>query len=128
MAIQSFLGTKEIKVFDHIIFSGDFNESEPNIGQIKKETVKFLEDHLEIQAIIKESLPALADCFGTPLKVVLEIFPDDGNPKMIGWIQSADNIKEGMEKFDQFENWYISKNFDLLTDNFNFSIEFVEAE
>jgi hypothetical protein len=123
MNVQAVTKTKESEPAEetkHIIFSGDIDE----------ECLRFLKKHKEAEKILEESVPVLAEYFGTPLNVVLEIFPDntDSQKKMIGWIKSTHDIAEGLKRFDQFEDWYIAKNFDLLTDDFNFSIEFAEAE
>ncbi len=105
---------------NHVIFRADNDE----------ESLGFLKTHKEAEKILEESVPVLAEYFGTPLNVVLEIFPDntDSQKKMIGWIKSAHDIEDGLKRFDQFEDWYIAKNFDLLTDDFNFNIEFTETE
>lgn len=95
-----------------------------------EESLRFFKTHKEAEKILEESVPVLAEFFGTPLNVVLEIFPDNtaSQKKMIGWIKSTHDIADGLKRFDQFEDWYIAKNFDLLTDDFNFNIEFTEAE
>ncbi len=64
--------------------------------------------------------------FGIPVNLFLEIMPDSSNePIPASWIQWFGEINDRMKRYDQFENWYIEKGYDLKTDLVHFDVELV---
>ena len=99
-------------------YSSFLNKHVPEIG--------LRSGHLDPVAILAECGPAIIRIFGAPLNVVTEVMMDPGlNPNLVAWIQWFGDMEEGMELYDQFEQWYVENDYDLKTDIVSFNIEFV---
>lgn len=82
--------------------------------------------HIDPDKVFKECGPEMVRIFGAPLNVVTEIMLDsDNKPNLVAWIQWFGDMADGMELYDQFEEWYIDHDYDMKTDIVNFNIEFV---
>ena len=103
--------------------------STPRISYENREKVRaFLDRHPEIRTFIRAALPALHKCFGSAVSVVLEVlvYPEQSGPEeLVAWIQSTDEVYEGLEKLERFEDeWFL----DHLAETggiFNFNVETV---
>lgn len=82
-------------------------------------------DAMAPDAVLGECEGELTRIFGAPLHVALEVMPDSSHePTLVAWIQWAEEMADGMARFDEFENWYIENDFDLKTNRVCFQIEF----
>jgi len=82
--------------------------------------------HIDPDKVVKKCGPEMVHIFGAPLNVVGEIMLDsDYKPSLVAWIQWFGDMDDGMELYDQFEQWYIEHDYDMKTDIINFNIEFV---
>jgi len=82
--------------------------------------------HIDPDKVFKECGPEIVRIFGAPLNIVREVMLDpDYKPNLVAWIQWFGDMVDGMELYDQFEQWYIEHDYDMKTDIINFNIEFV---
>lgn len=90
-----------------------------------------VEDYLarypEIEGFIEAAWPALVECFDDAIEIVLEVltYPADETiqEELVGWIQSTDEVDEGLAKLDRFEDeWYLD-HMSEVGNKFNFNIE-----
>ncbi len=94
----------------------------------RKKIGAFINNYPKINEILSESGPELIRFFGAPLTFIRELMPNTHHElDLVVWIQCADEVEAGMEKFFRFEEWYIEQDFDLKTDRFCFNIEFVDS-
>jgi hypothetical protein len=113
---------------DYIPHTGIYLDSlAPKIYHRNPEMVKaYLACHPEIEGFIKASQPALISAFGNPVDIVLEVmaYPEETlHSTLIGWIQSIDDVYEGLEKFERFQDEWFLDHLTEISDKFNFNIE-----
>ena len=87
----------------------------------------YLASHPEIEDFLEATLPALFRCFGDPVNIVLEVmtYPEEGAyDELVSWIQSTDDVSEGLEKLERFEDEWLSEQLSRVGNKFNFNIEF----
>jgi hypothetical protein len=87
----------------------------------------YLARYPEIESFIEAAWPALIECFDASIEIVLEviIYPADEtiHQELVGWIQSSDDVDDGLAKLERFENeWYLD-HMDEVGHKFNFNIE-----
>lgn len=66
------------------------------------------------------------NCFKGPVDIVLEVISDPekvAHEEMVGWIQSADDVFTGLEKFERFEDEWFLDHMAQVDDKFSFNIE-----
>ena len=101
----------------------------PRITYQNREKVSdFLDHHPEIGAFVRAALPVLVRYFGSAVNVVLEVmvYPEDGGPEeLVGWIQSTDDVYEGLEKLERFEDEWFLDHLAEAGGIFNFNVETV---
>jgi hypothetical protein len=93
----------------------------------RREVFHFIEQNPEIMEYVNETIPDLTHVFGKSISIVFELMTHNENEyyeELIGWIQSSDNIDEGLEKFDLFQNNWLERQIKIVGDKFNFNIEF----
>jgi hypothetical protein len=86
----------------------------------------YLARYPEIEDFIQAAWPALAECFEGPIEIVLEVltYPDEAiHEELVGWIQSTDDIDEGLAKLDRFEDEWFLDHMAEVGSKFNFNIE-----
>jgi hypothetical protein len=86
----------------------------------------FLARYPQIFDFIQAAWPELIECFGGPVDIVLELitFPDESaHEELVGWIQSTDDVIDGLEKFERFEDEWFLDHMDKVGDKFNFNLE-----
>ncbi|MCP4349715.1 MAG: hypothetical protein GY795_29900 [Desulfobacterales bacterium] len=55
--------------------------------------------------------------------------PDSSHkPVLAVWVQWYGDMNDGLNRYSQFEDWYIKNDFDIRTDLIFFSIEFMEEQ
>lgn len=82
------------------------------------------DDHLTPKLLLEKCGSVIADIFGIPVNLFLEIMPNSSNELILAiWIQWFE-INDGMKRYDQSENWYIEKGYDLKSAVFNKDNEF----
>jgi len=87
----------------------------------------FLALYPDIINMIKECWPDLIKYFGESVSVILEVMvhnEEDAYEEIIAWIQSTDEIDEGLNKLDLFLDKWLTKQIEIADDIFNFNIEF----
>ena len=87
----------------------------------------FLALYPDIINMIKECWPDLIKYFGESVSVILEVMvhnEKDAYEEIIAWIQSTDEIDEGLNKLDLFLDKWLTKQIEIADDTFNFNIEF----
>ena len=87
----------------------------------------FLALYPDIVKMIKECWPDLIKYFGESVSVILEVMvhnEKDAYEEIIAWIQSTDEIDEGLNKLDLFLDKWLTKQIEIADDTFNFNIEF----
>lgn len=87
----------------------------------------YLNHYPEIRELINESWADLINFFGESVSIILEVMDHNENEhyeELIGWIQSSDNIDEGLDKFDLFLDKWLDRQLEITGDKFNFNIEF----
>lgn len=99
----------------------------PNIFYRNSEAVKdYLARYPKIENFIKAAWPALVECFEGPVDIVLEVltYPDKSAcEELVGWIQSNDNIDQGLEKLERFEDEWFLDHMAEIEHKFNFNLE-----
>lgn len=99
----------------------------PTLTYRNSKAVKdYLTRHPDIEGFIKRAWPALVECFGGPVEIVLELltYPDESaHQELVGWIQSTDTVEVGLEKLEQFEDTWFLEHMHQVGDRFNFNIE-----
>jgi hypothetical protein len=99
-----------------------------NVSYRNSEAVRaYLATYPEIEDFLKETLPVLFRCFGGPVNVVLEVvtYPENGAyDELVGWIQSTDDVSEGLEKLDRFGDEWFPEQLSRVGNRFSFNIEF----
>ena len=82
--------------------------------------------HINPDKVVIECGPEIVRTFGAPLNIVTEVMLDpDYKPNLVAWIQWFGEMADGMELYNQFEQWYIEHDYDMKTDIVAFNIEFV---
>jgi len=87
----------------------------------------FLALYPDIVKMIKECWPDLIKYFGESVSVILEVMvhnEENAYEEIIAWIQSTDEIDEGLNKLDLFLDKWLTKQIETADDTFNFNIEF----
>jgi hypothetical protein len=87
----------------------------------------FLALYPDILKMIKESWPDLIKYFGEYVSIILEVMvhnEEDAYEEIIAWIQSTDEIDDGLNKLDLFLDKWLIKQIETADDTFNFNIEF----
>ena len=87
----------------------------------------FLALYPDIVKIIKECWPDLIKHFGESVSIILEVMvhsEEEAYEEIIAWIQSTDEIDEGLNKLDLFLDKWLIKQIETADDTFNFNIEF----
>lgn len=87
----------------------------------------YLARYPEIEGFIEAAWPALVECFDDSIEIVLELltYPADEtiHKELVGWIQSTDDVDEGLAKLERFEDeWYLDHMAEV-GNKFNFNIE-----
>lgn len=86
----------------------------------------YLAQYPEIGDFIRNSWPALVSTFGELVEIILEVmvYPEETDYRtLVGWIQSTDDVYEGLEKFEQFQDEWFLDYITEIGDKFNFNIE-----
>ncbi len=86
----------------------------------------FLADHPEIEDFLEVAWPVLVRCFKGPVDVVLEVMTYSEETiyqELVGWIQSTDDVYEGLEKLERFEEEWFLDHMAKVGNKFNFNIE-----
>ena len=112
--------------------SWDINKStkiyKPIIFYRNSEKVEnFLALYPDIVKMIKDCWPDLIKYFGESVSVILEVMvhnEEDAYEEIIAWIQSTDEIDDGLNKLDLFLDKWLIKQIETADDTFNFNIEF----
>ncbi len=106
-------------------FEGEF--SSLNISYKNPEAISsYLSRYPEIEDFIETAWPALIECFDGPIDIVLEVitYPDESaHEELVGWIQSTDDVNEGLEKLERFEDEWFLDHMAEVDNKFNFNIE-----
>ncbi len=101
---------------------------EPIIFYRNPEKVEnFLALYPDIDKMLKECWPDLIKYFGESVSVILEVMihnEEDAYEEIIAWIQSTDEIDDGLNKLDLFLDKWLTKQIETADDTFNFNIEF----
>jgi len=88
---------------------------------------RFLLIHSHLIDVLFEAHPFLQKYFGPNPRVELEVisYPDEAAyDELVGWIQSTDDVSEGLDKLERFEeDWFLDR-LDQIGNRFNFNIEF----
>ncbi len=88
-----------------------------------------LELHGNRPKFIGECLEKLAEAFGIPCVIVVNVMPDEEwKPSLVAWVQWHGDCEDGIERYFKFEEWYVEKGLDQETDSIHFSIEFPEEK
>lgn len=99
----------------------------PILTYRNSEAVKdYLNRHPDLEDFINRAWPAVVECFGGPVEIVLELltYPDESaHQELVGWIQSTDTVEVGLERLEQLENTWFLDHMDQVGDRFNFNIE-----
>ena len=88
--------------------------------------VDFLNHNPEIIGFISLAQSPLVKNFGYPVDIVLEVMTDpdhDGFEELVAWIQSNDDVDEGLEKLERFDDEWFLDHLDFVGNNFSFNIE-----
>ena len=107
---------KSIKIYKPVIFYRNPEKVE-----------NFLALYPDILNMIKEGWPDLIKYFGESVSVILEVMvhnEEDAYEEIIAWIQSTDEIDDGLNKLDLFLDKWLIKQIETADDTFNFNIEF----
>ena len=100
----------------------------PRVSYRNSEAVRaYLASCPEIENFLQVALPALSRCFGGPVNIVLEVmtYSEKGAyDELVGWIQSTDDVSEGLEKIDRFGDEWFLEQLSRVGNRFNFNIEF----
>ena len=98
-----------------------------NITYRNPEAVKaFMAARPQIIPFIEAAAPVLTKYFGQPLEIVLEVvsYPEEGaEDDLIGWIQSYDEVEEGLNKLEQFEDEWFLDHMAEVDYRFNFNLK-----
>lgn len=101
---------------------------EPIISYRNPKKVKsFLALYSDIDKMIKECWPDLIKHFGESVSIILEVMvhsEEEAYEEIIAWIQSTDEIDEGLNKLDLFLDKWLTKQIETADNTFNFNIEF----
>lgn len=92
-----------------------------------KKVESFLALYPDIDKMIKECWPDLIKYFGESVSIVLEVMvhsEKEAYEEIIAWIQSTDEIDNGLNKLDLFLDKWLTKQIETADDTFNFNIEF----
>ena len=99
----------------------------PKISYRNPDEVKaYLACHPELESFLASAWPALIRCFGEPVDIILEVmtYPDEEiYQELVGWIQSTDDVQEGLEKLERFEDEWFLDHLSEVDNKFNFNIE-----
>lgn len=94
-----------------------------------EEVVSYLENNPEISGFVNKCGQDLVKFFGSSVSIVLEVMEhhteSDSYKELIGWIQSTDDVQNGMEKLEKFEDIWLQDQINKLGNKFNFNIEFI---
>ena len=107
---------KSTKVYEPIIFYRN-----------PKKVESFLALYPDIDKMIKKCWPDLIKHFGESVSIVLEVMvhsEEEAYEEIIAWIQSTDEIDEGLNKLDLFLDKWLTKQIETADNTFNFNIEF----
>ena len=112
--------------------SWDIDKSTKNYKPIifyrnPKKVESFLALYPGIDKMIKECWPDLIKHFGESVSIVLEVMvhsEEEAYEEIIAWIQSTDEIDEGLNKLDLFLDKWLTKQIETADNTFNFNIEF----
>ncbi len=88
-----------------------------------KKVEEYLRNYPEIYDFVLASFPALVNCFGESVTVVLEVLSEMGEQTLVGWIQSFDDVEVGLAKLEQLDEEWFLKHLDDIGDKFNFNLE-----
>lgn len=87
----------------------------------------YLARYPEVEDFIAAAWPALVECFDDSIEIVLEVLSysadETTQEELVGWIQSTDDVDDGLTKLERFEDeWYLD-HMDEIGHKFNFNIE-----
>jgi len=94
-----------------------------------EEAIEFLSTNPSIELFINNCWSDLLKFFGQSVCVKLDVMKHYGeNPykELIGWIQSKEEIEEGLDKLDLFCEKWLKEQIKLCDNKFNFNIEFID--
>ena len=86
----------------------------------------YLACYPEIESFLEAAGPELVRCFEGPVAITLEVITYTGKTtyeELVGWIQSSDDIDEGLRKLERFEDEWFLDHLDEVGSKFNFNIE-----
>lgn len=99
----------------------------PKLAYRNPEAVKeYLALYPEIENFINAAWPALIKHFDGPVEIALEVltYPDEVIYKeLVAWIQSTDDIQEGLAKLSRFEDEWFLDHMAEVGNKFNFNLE-----
>jgi hypothetical protein len=105
-------------------------EQEPESARVSyrdpNKVVAYLKRHPEVVSFMSRAWPALIRTFGTPVDVALEVisYPEaHAHDELVGWIQSTDDVYEGLDKLERFESEWFLDHLPEIGNKFNFNIE-----
>ena len=91
------------------------------------EVMAYLERYPEIEGFMEAAQPELTRYFGRTVHVILEVitYPEesDHQEELVGWIQSSDDVDEGLDKLGRFDDDWFLDHMDEINGKFNFNIE-----
>lgn len=95
----------------------------------KPEVDCYLANHQEVSTFLRSAHSILQQYFGRNVQVTLEVikYPDqDSTDDLVGWIQSRDDVRIGLEKLQNLEDdWFLKQPISIVS-HFNFNLETVE--
>jgi hypothetical protein len=86
----------------------------------------YLTRHPEVWRLLEAAWPALVRCFGGPVDIVLEVitYPEEkAHEELVAWVQSTDDVYEGLDKLERFDDEWFLDHLELAGDGVNFNIE-----
>lgn len=89
--------------------------------------VGFLRAYPHLMEFLLEAYPYLERHFGPEPDIVLELvaYPEEtAYDELVAWIQSEDQVREGLEKLEEFEEEWFLDRLAEIGNEFNFNIEF----
>lgn len=113
-----------LKVFQDLC---PYRQLEPEISYRNQMAVEtYLARYPEIMSFLKAAWPNLVRCFGKPVHIVLEVMTYteyETYEELVGWIQSTDDVYDGLDKLERFNDEWFLDHMSEVGNKFNFNIE-----
>lgn len=81
----------------------------------------------DVEGFLEVACPVLTEYFGDSVEIVLEVLAystgETTHEELVGWIQSTDDINEGLARLSRFEDEWFLNHMDEVDHKFNFNIE-----